>query len=102
MNNPREINLKEFEEIIESFEGIKGPLIPILHKAQNLYGYIPLEIQNLISKKLKISNAEINGVASFYANFQIIYNTIVWVRSPLIRWGFFKIRKHTDFFHNRI
>ena len=71
MNNPREINLKEFEGIIESFQGIKGPLIPILHEAQNLYGYIPIDIQNLISEKLKISNAEINGVASFYSMFYI-------------------------------
>lgn len=69
MNNIKEIDLQEFEVIIDSFNDVKGPLIPILHKAENLYGYIPIEIQNLISKKLKISNAEINGVASFYSMF---------------------------------
>ncbi len=69
MNNKKKINLEEFETIINNYKDVKGPLIPILHEAENLYGYIPLEIQNLISKKLKISNAEINGVASFYANF---------------------------------
>ncbi len=69
MNNKKKINLEEFAKVIESFEDIKGPLIPILHEAEKLYGYIPIEIQNLISEKLKISNAEINGVASFYTMF---------------------------------
>ena len=69
MNNLREINLEEFEVIIDSFKHVKGPLIPILHEAENMYGYIPIDIQNLISKKLKISNAEISGVASFYTMF---------------------------------
>lgn len=69
MNNIKEIDLEEFEAIIDNFTDVKGPLIPILHEAQNMYGYIPINIQNLISKKLKISNAEINGVASFYTMF---------------------------------
>lgn len=69
MNDNTIINLLEFESIIDTFKDIKGPLIPILHEAQNLYGYIPISIQNLISDKLKISNSEINGVASFYSMF---------------------------------
>jgi NADH:ubiquinone oxidoreductase subunit E len=69
MSNIRKINLEEFAVIVESFKDVKGPLIPILHEAENLYGYIPIEIQNLISEKLQISNAEINGVASFYTMF---------------------------------
>ncbi len=69
MNHLKEIDLKQFGIIIDRFKDIKGPLIPILHEAENLYGYIPIEIQNLISQKLKISNAEINGVASFYTMF---------------------------------
>jgi len=63
------INIEEFESVIDKYSDIKGPLIPILHEAENLYGYIPIEIQNLISVKLNISNAEINGVASFYTMF---------------------------------
>ncbi len=69
MSQREKINLEKFELIIDSFQNIKGPLIPILHEAENMYGYIPIEVQNLISKKLKISNAEINGVASFYSMF---------------------------------
>ncbi|MCD6482310.1 MAG: NADH-quinone oxidoreductase subunit NuoE [Candidatus Izimaplasma sp.] len=69
MKNPVEINLKEFGIIIDSFKNTEGPLIPILHKAEKMYGYIPIEIQNLISEKLKMSNATIYGVATFYAMF---------------------------------
>ncbi len=65
----KKINLQEFEAIIDSFKEVKGALIPLLHEAEKLYGYIPIEIQNLLSSKLKISNAEINGVATFYTMF---------------------------------
>ncbi len=66
------INLQEFETIIASFKDVKGALIPLLHEAEKRYGYIPLEIQNLLASKLKISNAEISGVASFYAMFHTV------------------------------
>jgi len=65
----KKINLQEFEVIIDSFKDVKGALIPLLHEAEKLYGYIPIDIQNLLSSKLKISNAEINGVATFYTMF---------------------------------
>ena len=69
MYKTKPIDLEEFEIIINRFKDIRGPLIPILHEAEKLYGYIPIEIQNLISEKLRISNAEINGVATFYSMF---------------------------------
>jgi NADH:ubiquinone oxidoreductase subunit E len=48
-----------------------GPLMPVLHDAQNIFGYIPLEIQKIISEKLSISIAKINGVVTFYGNFSV-------------------------------
>ncbi|MFA6800955.1 MAG: NAD(P)H-dependent oxidoreductase subunit E [Acholeplasmataceae bacterium] len=48
-----------------------GPLMPTLHDAQHIFGYIPLEIQKIISEKLGISVAKINGVVTFYSNFSI-------------------------------
>lgn len=69
MTRKKIINIEEFDTIIEKYKNIKGPLIPILHQAENIYGFIPIEIQNLISVKLNISNADINGVASFYSMF---------------------------------
>ncbi len=62
-------DLHEFELTIDKYKDITTPLIPIMHEAENLFGYIPHEIENLISKKLDISIAKINGVATFYSRF---------------------------------
>ena len=48
-----------------------GPLMPTLHDAQHIFGYIPLEIQKIISKTLGVSVAKINGVVTFYGNFSV-------------------------------
>ncbi len=48
-----------------------GPLMPTLHDAQHIFGFIPLEIQKIISQKLGISVAKINGVVTFYGNFSV-------------------------------
>ena len=46
-----------------------GPLMPTLHKAQEIFGCIPLEVQKVISKELDISVSTINGVVTFYSRF---------------------------------
>ena len=44
----------------------------VLHKAQNLFGYLPIEIQKMISEELRIPLSEIYGVATFYSQFSLI------------------------------
>ncbi len=48
-----------------------GPLMPTLHDAQQIFGHIPLTIQKIISKRLDVSVAKINGVVTFYGNFSV-------------------------------
>lgn len=48
-----------------------GPLMPTLHDAQNIFGCIPLEIQEIIAKELNENIAKINGVVTFYAHFTL-------------------------------
>ena len=55
--------------IIDRHKGTRGGLIPILHESQELYGYLPLEVQRTISEELEIPLAEIYGVVSFYSQF---------------------------------
>ncbi len=50
-------------------ERSRGFLIQILHKAQNLFGYLPEEVQKFVAVRLKLSPAEIYGVISFYSYF---------------------------------
>ena len=64
---------KEQEEklmqIIAEHKGQDGALIPVLHEAQALYGYLPIEVQKMISDGLDVPMSEIYGVVTFYTQF---------------------------------
>ena len=62
---------KKLLEIIEAEKSTPGSLIHILHEAQEIYGYLPLEVQKFISKHTGIPLAEIYGVVTFYAQFSL-------------------------------
>ena len=62
---------EKLDEIIRKHEGVPGALIPILHEAQNLYGYLPPEVLHQIAKGLNMSEAEVYGVATFYSQFSL-------------------------------
>ena len=63
--------LEKINEIIDKYKGTQGALIPTLHEVQEYYGYLPIEVQELISDGLHIPLAEVYGVVSFYAQFSI-------------------------------
>lgn len=60
---------RELDEFILKEKGKKGNLIGILHKGQELFGYLSKEVQLYISRKLKIPAAKVNGVVTFYSYF---------------------------------
>lgn len=59
----------ELEEFIDGLETTKGALIEILHKAQDIFGYLPRDVQLYVARKLGIPGAEVFGVVSFYSYF---------------------------------
>lgn len=59
----------ELEKFIDSMETTKGALIEILHKAQDIFGYLPRDVQLFVARKLGIPGAEVFGVVSFYSYF---------------------------------
>ena len=59
----------ELLKVIEKYKGTEGALIPTFHEAQEIYGYLPVEVQQIISDGLGISMAEIYGVVTFYTQF---------------------------------
>jgi NADP-reducing hydrogenase subunit HndA len=68
----REIEkLEKIKAIAEEHKGQKGALIPVLHEVQEVYGYLPLQVQKLVSEGLDIPLAEIYGVVTFYTQFTI-------------------------------
>lgn len=64
-------NAEKLDAIIEKYKDTRGALIPVLHEAQDVYGYLPLEVQRAIAEKLDIPLAEVYGVVSFYTQFSI-------------------------------
>ena len=61
----------KIEEICARYKDEKTPLMMILSDIQNEYGYIPLEVQEIVSKNTGISVAEIYGVVTFYSFFSL-------------------------------
>lgn len=61
----------KLREIIQNHKNTRGALIPVLHEAQELYGYLPLSVQKKISEGLGISVEEIYGVVTFYTQFTL-------------------------------
>lgn len=62
---------KELRGVIEKYREIQGALMPVLQEAQGIYGYLPIEVQQIISEELNIPLAEIFGVVTFYSQFSI-------------------------------
>ncbi|MBO5869584.1 MAG: NADH-quinone oxidoreductase subunit NuoE [Clostridia bacterium] len=61
----------ELESYIAEQKDVKGALIPVMQKAQELFGYLSFETMQLISDRLDVPVAEIYGVATFYALFSL-------------------------------
>ena len=66
---------KEQEEqlmaVIESHKDQEGAVIPVLHEAQGIYGYLPIEVQTMIAEGLNVPLAEIYGIVTFYTQFSL-------------------------------
>ncbi|TDT68121.1 NADH-quinone oxidoreductase subunit E/NADP-reducing hydrogenase subunit HndA [Hypnocyclicus thermotrophus] len=60
---------KKLEEFIDGLETKEGALISVLHKAQEIFGYLPKEVQAFVAEALGVSLAKVYGVVSFYSFF---------------------------------
>jgi NADP-reducing hydrogenase subunit HndA len=64
---------KEQEEqlykVLGELSGTKGALMPALQKAQEIYGYLPIEVQMMVAEFFNISLEEVYGVVTFYSQF---------------------------------
>ena len=69
-NGTKEQEAKLYE-VINANKDIPGALIPVLHGAQEIYGYLPIEVQKIIADNLGISLTEVYGVVTFYAQFSL-------------------------------
>lgn len=70
-NEQKEQKMRELRVFIAEHKDSKGPLMPIMQKAQELFGYLSLETQSVIADSLGIPVSEVYGVATFYAQFSL-------------------------------
>ena len=66
-----EAAVAKINEICDRYADERTPLMMILSDVQKEYGYIPLEVQELVSERTGISVAEIYGVVTFYSFFSL-------------------------------
>lgn len=62
---------EELKAFIAEHKDVEGPLMPIMQKAQNLFGYLSFETMELIADSLGIPTSDVYGVATFYAQFTL-------------------------------
>ncbi len=58
--------------VIAEHKGTPGALMPVLQKAQGIYGYLPIEVQRMISGGLDMPLEEVFGVVTFYSQFSLV------------------------------
>ena len=68
----REDQIEKIHAICDSFGNQEGELINVLHRTQETFGYLPAELQEVISEKLEVSAAKVYGVVTFYSFFSMI------------------------------
>lgn len=57
--------------VIEQYKDQKGSLMPIMQNAQEIYGYLPYQVQKIIADETGIPIEKIYGIATFYAQFSM-------------------------------
>jgi NADH-quinone oxidoreductase subunit E len=65
------LDMAPLDKVIEEYRSEHGAIIPVLQKAQGIYGYLPPEVLKYVAKGLGVSLSQIYGVATFYAQFYL-------------------------------
>ena len=65
------LDLAPLEDIFEEYETKKGAIIPVLQKAQDIYGYLPEEVLQTISRRMRVPLSQVYGVTTFYSQFYL-------------------------------
>lgn len=69
--NTLNIDLDKLKPTLEHYKGTRGSLISILQKAQDIYGYLPVEVLNYIANETGVKPAKVHGVVTFYTQFRL-------------------------------
>ena len=65
------LDMAPLDDVLDEFRGVEGAAIPVLQKTQEIFGYLPAEALNRISRSLGMPLSQLYGVATFYAQFYL-------------------------------
>ncbi len=62
---------KKLMAVIQRRKEDKGAIMPVLQEAQEIYGYLPIEVQTIIAEEMGVPLEEVFGVSTFYSQFAL-------------------------------
>ena len=62
---------EQLDQVIAELKDQPGALMPVLQKAQGIFGCVPMDVQKIIAEKLGVTLSEVYGVATFYSQFRL-------------------------------
>ena len=62
---------EKLKAVIDSHKSDKSLLMAVMQKAQDIYGYLPIEVQSMIAEGMDVPLEKVYGVATFYAQFSL-------------------------------
>ena len=62
----------QLDQAIQELKDQPGALMPVLQRAQNIFGYVSLDVQKRIAEGLGVTLSEVYGVATFYPQFSLV------------------------------
>jgi NADH:ubiquinone oxidoreductase subunit E len=80
-----EIDLTQLKSVIQPFVPLgRSGLLPALHAAQKIHGWLPQEVAAEVAKLLRVPLADVHGVIEFYAQPSLRRQPSAWSSSPSI------------------
>jgi NADH-quinone oxidoreductase subunit E len=67
----QELDLSPLYDVLEEYKDRHGAVIPVLQKAQAIYGWLPREVLQTISKGMNVPLSQVYGVVTFYSQFYL-------------------------------
>ncbi len=61
----------KFDAVIEKYKADKSNLMTVMQQAQDIYGYLPMEVQSMIAEGMDVPLEKVYGISTFYAQFAL-------------------------------
>ena len=71
MTQEETLDLAPLDGILEEYRGQRGAVIPVLQKAQEVYGYLPPQVLERVAEGMRVPISQIYGVVTFYSQFYL-------------------------------